>query len=44
MSVNKKADVYLKNGLKLEGYGPGGTVEEVSTQKINFFRDVLKFY
>lgn len=30
----------LKNGMKLEGYGEGGLVEFVSTNKINFFRDV----
>lgn len=34
----------MKNGLKLEGYGPGGVVQEVSSDKILFTRDISRFY
>ena len=43
--MSKQAkDQKLENGLKIEGYGPGGYVQEVSTDKIEFFRDIWPFF
>lgn len=47
--MNKKPDIgnkkeILPNGLQLDGYGLGGIIEEVSTNKIEFVRDVAPFF
>jgi hypothetical protein len=42
--TSAKGAVLLENGLKLEGYGPGGVTEEVSADQILFWRDIKPFF